>query len=296
MLLSLSDDIDPKVDFSFKKIFGNPENTAPLINLLNGLFKTSHDTLIQEVTLLNPVMDRAHLDDKQCILDIRAKTDQGEHINIEMQIINRKDWVERSLYYWSKLYQQQLQQGDKYYKLQRTLSISFLNFKLFDRARGLSIYQLRERDDHELLTPLMQLFFIELPKLPNERTELDQDFKSWVMYMNANNQQERRELAANNTYIHQAQDLLEAIAQNPEERAQYEDRLKGLMDYYSGLSAEREFGRKEGLTQGLTQGLQQGHQKAMHQVARDLLKQGVGMEIITATTKLSVDEIKKLLH
>ncbi len=179
MLPTFNGDIDPKVDLSFKKIFGNQQHTGLLINLLNGLFRTSRDPLIQEVEILNPFMERQHLDDKQCILDIRAKTDRGELINIEMQIINRQDWIERSLYYWSKLYDQQLKIGDEYRLLKRTLSISFLNFKLFDRPRGLSIYQLRERDDHELLTSLMQLFFIELPKLPNDKTELDQDLKRW---------------------------------------------------------------------------------------------------------------------
>jgi predicted transposase/invertase (TIGR01784 family) len=296
MSLNISEDIDIKVDFSFKKVFGNPQHTRLLINLLNGLFKTSHDTLIQEVTILNPALEREQIDDKACILDIRATTDQGEHINIEMQIINRRDWIERSLYYWSKLYEQQLQSGDNYHQLQRTLSISFLNFKLFDRPRGLSIYQLRERDDHELLTPLMQLFFIELPKLPNALTELDQDLKEWVMFMNATNPQERQAVAAKNAYIQEAQKLLELIAQNPEDRIRYESRLKGLRDYHSGLAAERHVGRQEGVQIGRQEGVQIGRQETQREIAMTLLSQGVSIEVIATATGLTVDAIKNLQH
>jgi hypothetical protein len=302
MLFNLSNDIDPKVDFSFKKIFGNQNHTGLLINLLNGLFKTSNDALVKEVTILNPLIDRQHLDDKQCILDIRAKTDRGELLNIEMQIINRYDWIERSLYYWSKLYEQQLHMGDQYRQLKKTISISFLNFKLFDRPRGLSIYQLRERDDHELLTPLMQLFFIELPKLPNDKTELDQDLQNWVLYMNANNQQERQQLAANNSYINEAQHLLEAMARNPEERIQYEDRLKGLMDYHSGLGAANAVGEQRGIQIGEQRGIQIGEQRGEQRgitvgiqlIAKNMLNKNMAIADIAELTGLSIAEIERL--
>ena len=255
-----SDGIDIKVDFSFKKVFGNQQNSGLLINLLNGLFKTSHDALIQEVTILDPALSREQIDDKLCILDIHAKTDLGEYLNIEIQLVNQRDWVERSLYYWSKTYQQQLKSGESYHQLQKTISISFLNFALFPRDRGLSIYQLREREDHELLTPLLQLFFIELPKLPNTATQLDQDLQQWVMYMNSTNPQQRQSIAANNAYIQEAEHLLQLIAQNPEERMLYESRLKGVMDYYSGLSAERRFGYQEGLQKGRQESREEGQQ------------------------------------
>jgi hypothetical protein len=281
---------------ALKKVFGNQQHSRLLINLLNGLFKTSRDTLIESVTILNPALDREQIDDKACILDIRAITNQGEQLNIEMQIINRHDWIERSLYYWSKLYEQQLQSGDDYQQLQRTISISFLNFKLFDRPRGLSIYQLRERDDHELLTPLMQLFFIELPKLPNALTELDQDLKEWVMFMNANDPQQRQSLAAKNAYIQEAQQLLELIAQNPEDRMRYESRLKGLRDYQSGLAAERKVSLEEGIQLGKLEGRQEGRQEAQIEIAFNMLSQGIAIEVIAAATGLTVEAVKNLRH
>ncbi len=136
----------------------------------------------------------------------------------------------------------------------------------------------------------MQLFYIELPKLPNDKTELDQDLKQWVMYMNANNQQERQKVAANNPFINQAQHLLEQMALNPEDRVLYEDRLKGLINYYSGLGAAKE----EGIQIGEQRGMQIGERLRAELIAKNMLKQNMSMSTIAELTGLSIDEIKQL--
>lgn len=310
--MSPHDFIDPKVDFAFKKVFGYAEHPGTLLNLLNSLFLSIGEREIKEVTVLNPLLDAEQIDDKTCLLDIFAKTDQGELLNIEMQIIDRKDWLERSLYYWSGMFQRQLKKGNDYHQLKRTLCISFLNFRLFDRSRGLSIYELREREDQALLTPLMGLLFIELPKVrDNQPPDWDPDFKTWLTFMNARSSEDLQNLNIKNPYIREARELLELISQKPEDRSKYATRIEEVRDYYSGLSAERHYalqkgiqlgiekGIVQGLEQGLAQGLEQGekkHQQALQQIACDLLTQGWSPESIAATTHLAIDEIKKLMH
>ncbi len=289
-MLPISDDfIDPKVDFAFKKIFGHEAHPGTLLNLLNSLFVSIGERPIKEVTVLNPLLDAQQIDDKSCLLDIFAKTDQDELINIEMQIIDRKDWLQRSLYYWSSMFQRQLKKGHDYHNLKRTLCISFLNFRLFERNRGLSIYELRDREDQQLLTPLMGLFFIELPKVGKDQpVSWNEDFKTWLTFMNAKNAEDLQNLSIKNPYIREARELLELISKKPEDRSKYAARLDEVRDYYSGLSAERAFGREEGLSQG--------RQEERRKIARELLAQGVSMDIIAATTHLSAVEIKQLIN
>ena len=43
--------------------------------------------------------------------------------------------IKRSLYYWSKLYEEQLSEGDKYETLSRTVCINILDFKYLDNDR-----------------------------------------------------------------------------------------------------------------------------------------------------------------
>lgn len=291
MVLITDDFIDPKVDFAFKKIFGYAEHPGTLLNLLNSLFLSIGEREIKEVTVLNPLLDAEQIDDKTCLLDIFAKTDQGELINIEMQIIDRKDWLQRSLYYWSNLFQRQLKKGNEYNQLKRTLCISFLNFKLFDRNRGLSIYELREREDQQLLTSLMGLLFIELPKVrDNQPAAWNQDFKTWLTFMNANNPQDLQNLNIKNPYIREARDLLELISQKPEDRSKYAARVDEVRDYYSGLSAERHYGLQEGMQLGR----EEGREETTYLLAKKMLDKHMDPASIADITGLSVIEIEGL--
>jgi hypothetical protein len=128
--------------------------------------------------------------------------------------------------------------------------------------------------------------------------------------MNANNQQERQQLAANNSYINEAQHLLEAMARNPEERIQYEDRLKGLMDYHSGLGAANAVGEQRGIQIGEQRGIQIGEQRGIQigeqrgeqkgitvgvqLIAKNMLNKNMDVTHIAELTGLSVAEIERL--
>ena len=59
-----------------------------------------------------------------------------------------------------------LELGQGYTKLKRHIVISIVNFKMFDRERADSLYQLREELGYELLTDKLELYYFELPKLP----------------------------------------------------------------------------------------------------------------------------------
>ena len=55
-------------------------------------------------------------------------TNDGTQINIEVQVQNRQDMGQRSLYYWAKLYQNTLGRGENYENLRRTVAINLLGY------------------------------------------------------------------------------------------------------------------------------------------------------------------------
>src|SRR5262245_26070948 len=103
--------IDPKVDYTFKRIFGREENRQVLIDVVNAVREPPPGQEMAEVELLNPFNDKTELDDKLSILDIKARDSQGRLYNIEMQMLAELSWKQRVLYYWATLYPQQLQEG-----------------------------------------------------------------------------------------------------------------------------------------------------------------------------------------
>lgn len=119
--------IDPKIDYAFKRLFGADRNRALLIDLVNAVLRLPPGERIVELEILNPFNDKEALDDKLSVVDIKARDEKGRLFNIEMQMLAVAFWRERILYYWSRLYSQQLHEGENYGKLRPTVSICFLN-------------------------------------------------------------------------------------------------------------------------------------------------------------------------
>ncbi|CAB3390310.1 Rpn family recombination-promoting nuclease/putative transposase [Kyrpidia spormannii] len=124
--------LSPKVDFVFKRIFGTEENKDVLAHFLNSVFEDSGEPLIADVEILNPFLEKEALSDKLAVLDVKARTESGTLINVEVQLWNNQDMENRTLYYWAKLFQSQLKEGDSYYALQKAVTINVVDFRYIE--------------------------------------------------------------------------------------------------------------------------------------------------------------------
>ena len=118
--------ITPRVDIAFKKIFGVEENKDLLMLLINSI--VSQEDQVADITLLNPYNPKNFKKDKLSILDIKAEGVDGKRFNIEIQISDEADYNKRALYYWAKLYTEQLKEAEDYGQLSKAIGIHILNF------------------------------------------------------------------------------------------------------------------------------------------------------------------------
>ena len=116
----------PTLDVVFKGIFGTNDNANVLMHLLNSL--NLDVDRITEITITNSEVVSTVATDKLSRMDITAKTQSGELINIEIQVSNTTDMVNRSLYYWRKLFSSSLKSGDQYSELPMTIMINILDY------------------------------------------------------------------------------------------------------------------------------------------------------------------------
>jgi len=77
--------VDPKVDYAFKWLFGREKNTRLLIHLLHAILNPTPEEQIVEIQILNPFSEQMALDGKRSILDIKARDQRGRQFNVEMQ-------------------------------------------------------------------------------------------------------------------------------------------------------------------------------------------------------------------
>ena len=142
--------INPRVDIAFKKIFGVEENKDLLISLINSI--VGAEDQVAEVTLLNPYNLQSFKTDKLSILDIKAKSETGKLFNIEIQITDESDYDKRALYYWGKLYTDQLKVSEEYSTLSKAIGIHILNFtSIPDVANYHNVFHIVENVEHKII-------------------------------------------------------------------------------------------------------------------------------------------------
>ena len=274
--------LSPKVDFVFKKIFGNEQHPEILISFLNAVIQS--DDPIKSVEIKNTDIEKEYLNAKFSRLDIRALTNRDEQINIEIQVRDEYNMIKRSLYYWSKMYDSQLEKRGKYESLKRTICINVLDFSFLSDDKFHSGYRLKDIKTNEELTDVMEIHFIELPKAKNTDTD-NNILQAWVNFINNPGQTEIK-----NQEMQDAMNELVRLSSNKDERFLYEKRLESIIELNSSMDS----GFKRGIEQGIEQGIKRGKIETSLQIAKNLLKAGTDIETICSATKLTREEIEQL--
>ena len=296
--------LDPKMDFVFKNIFGSEKHPNILISFLNATLKPKD--LITAVEIKNTDLNKGYIEDKFSRLDVKATTSNNEIINIEIQLKNEYNMIKRSLFYWSKLYSEQLNEGEDYIVLKRTICINILNFKYLKTRKFHSGYRLKEIYSNEELTDVAEIHFIEIPKLEEGTDEKDM-LVAWIEFLKNPESEKVRSLEMSIDEIREAKDELIRMSNDDTQRELYEMRAKTIKDKISALNeAERKGikkGRQEGIKEGLQKGIQEGLQKGIQEgekskaieIAKSLINIGLDKETISKSTGLDLNEIEKLM-
>lgn len=275
--------ISPRVDIAFKKIFGVEENKDLLISLINSI--VSEEDQVSEITLLNPYNPKNFKTDKLSILDIKAKAVNGKRYNIEIQISDAADYDKRALYYWAKLYTEQLKVAEAYSSLSKAIGIHILNFmSIPENKKYHNVFHITEKDSGLLYFKDLELHTIELPKFAGTASDEINDLISkiktsldvWVAFLTKHDLLNKSNLPENisESGVKKALTVLNVMNFSEEERQAYEDHLKWLMTEDSTLKKREQDTRLE--------------------IARNLLSQGVNIDVISTATGLTIVQIKNL--
>lgn len=274
--------LSPKVDFVFKRIFGNEKHPNILISFLNAVMKPIDP--IKLVQIRNSDIEKEHIEDKYSRLDIKAITNNGEHINIEIQVKNEYNMIKRSLYYWSKMFENQIVEGDNYDKLSKTVCINILDFKYLKSDNFHNTYRLKEITTNEELTDTMELHFIEIPKLRklDNTEEISDMLEAWIAFIQSPASAVVEKLEMSKKEIKEAKDELLRLSGDDKERERYEMRKESLLEQNSLLAnAEKK-------------GIEKGRQEGIIEIAKNLILNGLDNDLIIKSTGLSLKEITEL--
>ena len=255
----------PIVDYAFKEIMMDEKAR---IGFLSAILKLDPEA-IKETQILNTNLRKQTEKEKLGILDVRILLDNNTEIDIEIQLAAMNVWADRALFYLAKMYTEQISAGEDYTVFKKCVSISILDFKLFEREPEFySCFHIREDSRNFLYTDKMEFHVLELPKLPKELKEDSSDIELWGRFISAERKEDFDMLAEKNMYIGSAYQHLQVISQDEEKRLEYEARAKAIRDYNQvmleaeqrGRAKGREEGREEGEAQGRSEGKIEGIQ------------------------------------
>lgn len=288
--------ITPKIDLAFKKIFGVEENKDLLIALINAT--VSAEDQVVDITLLNPYNPQNFRSDKLSILDVKAVGETGKMFNIEIQITDEADYDKRALYYWAKLYTDQLKASQTYSSLNKAIGIHILNFiSIPDSNKYHNIFHITEKESGLVYFTDLELHTIELTKFsndPNENpTTLLQKIKTsldiWTAFLTRHDLLNKDNLpqGLDTDSLKKALHVLNTVNFTDEERMAYEDRLK----WWRIEAGTIEKFQKKAKEEGRQEGRQEGKLERNVEIARCMLDKGYPINDIVLLTGLSISDL-----
>ncbi|MBM7557534.1 Rpn family recombination-promoting nuclease/putative transposase [Halanaerobacter jeridensis] len=280
--------LDPKVDFVFKRIFGSEKHPNILISFLNSVLGTKGTKKeIVKVKIDNAEINREWEEDKLSRLDVKATADDGRKLNVEIQLKNQYNMKRRTLYYWSKLYTSQLNKGEKYSQLRKTVAINILNFNYLKSMEDYhNCFLLKEKENNQVLTDIEEIHFIELTKLNEEKYQdlkkINDDLIPWLLFLKDPESEVVKMIEEKVEELKEAAENLEIMSQDKEERQKYEARQKAIHDYLTNLEGAKQ------------EGVKLGERGRNIEIAKEMIEDGEELEKIMKYSKLSKEEIKGL--
>ncbi|UTY25311.1 Rpn family recombination-promoting nuclease/putative transposase [Treponema denticola] len=281
-------------DYAFKRVFGVEENKDVLQDLLECILDIPPEN-ISGLELLDKEFRKELLSEKLGILDIKLRLKDEAFVDIEIQNNWYFDFPERTLYYWSKMYNENIKQGQDYTKLPKCITINLIG-KGFNKNKRLhNKYLVLEQDTKEPLVSKLEIHILNLEKArflkegqyKNNKTKR---LLNWLKFIETDEREVREVLEQESPMMRKANTTIELMEMSPRDKWLYESRMKYEHDKASCIS--------EGYRQGIEQGIQQGFVDGAHQnkleTARNLTEMGFAIEVIAKATGLSIEEIKSL--
>jgi hypothetical protein len=265
-----------KNDYLFKRLLGAEENKPILQNFIECVLNIPHEE-IEGIELLDKELKKDQLDDKTGILDVKVRLKDKTVIDIEIQALWDDSFVNRTLFYWAKIYIEEFKSGEDYIELHKCITINIVGkgFNLSNKVH--SKYILKEQDSNELLTDVIEIHFLNLEKA-RELRDISNPLIRWLLFIDTNSKEERSMLAKNSPVLKILNEKVDVLNLTPTEKKLYESRMILKSDIVSISNSQFKKGREEGF---LT-------------TAKRMKKANFDVSVIQKITGLSKEEIENI--
>lgn len=286
-----------RFDWAIKRLLRQKAN----FGVLEGFLTVFLGEEVKIIEILESESNQQTADDKFNRVDIKAKNDKGEIIIIEIQNTRELYYLERILYGVAKAITEHISLGERYYEVKKIYSISILYFDIgkgddylyhgqnnFVGVHTNDRLEVTTKEKDALVHKLPAEIFPEyfLVRVNEFNKVAVTPLEEWVEYLKTGCIRPDTEAPG----LKEAREKLVYYNMSKAERQAYDEHLSAIMIQNDVLDGAKLEGRMEGRAEGLVEGLAEGRME----VARNMKKLGVPIEIIMQSTGLSEKEIENL--
>lgn len=266
--------INPYTDFGFKKLFGEEANKELLIDFLNQLLPPRHQITELDFRNVESFAELSH--ERKAIFDIHCQTQSGERIIVEMQKAKVNYFKDRSLFYATFPIREQSKRGEWDFRLNPIYMIAILDFQYDEKEekqKFLRSIKLKDQDG-EIFYDKLNFKFLQMPLFDKQENELESHFDKWVYFLKKLESFDEIPAILREPIFEKAFGVAEIANMTAEQYAEYQESLLTYIEVKEVVKTAKDDGKRE--------------------VATELKKLGVTLEIIAQSTGLSIQEILSL--
>lgn len=290
-----------RFDWAIKRLLRQKAN----FGVLEGFLTVFLGEEVKIIEILESESNQQTADDKFNRVDIKAKNDKGEIIIIEIQNTRELYYLERILYGVAKAITEHISLGERYYEVKKIYSISILYFDIgkgddylyhgqnnFVGVHTNDRLEVTTKEKDALVHKLPAEIFPEyfLVRVNEFNKVAVTPLEEWVEYLKTGCIRPDTEAPG----LKEAREKLVYYNMSKAERQAYDEHLSAIMIQNDVLDGAKLEGRLEGRMEGRAEGLAEGLAEGRMEVARNMKKLGVPIEIIMQSTGLSEKEIENL--
>ena len=151
---------------------------------------------------------------------------------------------------------------------------------------------LREKSSDTIFSDKLRFIYLSLPFFNKSEEECESGFEKWIYVLKYMEVLERLPFTAQKKIFDHLAKLPDVRYLSSEEQEKYDESIKAVDDYYSGLYGSY----VEGEEKGIAKGRAEGELSKSLTIARNLLAMGMSLPQIVKATGLNEEQLKQLLE
>jgi predicted transposase/invertase (TIGR01784 family) len=302
-------------DWAIKRLLRRKADFAVLEGFLEALFERK----MTVVELLESETNKDADEEKQLVVDVLCKTDEGELLLIEIQFYHETDYFQRMLFGASKVLTEHLKQGEEYAKVVKLYSVNLVYFDLgqgddyvyhgkttFTGIHTQNKLQLSETQKRKFDKSVPEDIFPEyyILKINNFNDVAKTPLDEWIYYLK--NEKLPQECSTKTLTL--LSEELKLRNMNVEELQAYKKYRKyafvsksAIQSAYEegefkGIEKGIEKGIKQGIEQGIEKGIERGMNKNKIQTVVNAYKEGASIAFIAKILSITEQEVQQILN